>query len=161
MTTLSLADYRTPRATALLIGFLVVVIVVGGVIGVANVPGAWYEGLHKPSFNPPNWVFAPAWFTLYVLIAIAGWRTFLDEPRGVRMALWAGQMVLNWMWSPVWFSLHALWPALGIISAILALILAFIATSSRRDIVSAWLFVPYALWVGFAATLNLSIALLN
>jgi len=161
MSTLALPNYRTPRALALLVGFLVLVIGVGGVIGVANVPGSWYQGLQKPFFNPPNWVFAPAWFTLYVLIGIAGWRTFLDEPVSGRMALWVGQMALNWMWSPVWFGLHALWPALAIIVSILVLILAFIATSWRRDAVSAWLFVPYALWVGYASTLNLSIALLN
>jgi benzodiazapine receptor len=161
MSTLSLSNYRSPRALALLVGFLLVVIGVGGAIGVANVPGSWYQGLHKPFFNPPNWLFGPAWFALYVLIAIAGWRTFLDEPVGVRMGLWVGQMALNWMWSPVWFSLHAPWPAFALIISIFVLIVSFIVASWRRDRASAWLFVPYALWVGFAASLNLSIALLN
>ena len=77
------------------------------------------------------------------------------------MGLWVAQMGLNWMWSPVWFGLHALWPAFAIIISILSLIIAFIATSWRLDRVAAWLFVPYALWVGFASSLNLSIALLN
>jgi benzodiazapine receptor len=160
MSTLSLS-YRTPRALALLVAFLLVVIVVGGVIGVANVPGTWYAALHKPPFNPPNWIFGPVWFALYVLIAIAGWRTFLAQPTSARMGLWVGQMILNWCWSPVWFGLHAPWLALVIISAILLLIVAFIATSWRPDRVSAWLFVPYALWVAFASSLNLSIAVLN
>lgn len=146
---------------ALLAVFLIVIVVVGGVIGVANVPDAWYQRLHKPFFNPPDWVFAPVWFTLYVLIAIAGWRTFIDDPTGLRMRLWLGQMALNWAWSPIWFSLHALWPAFAIILSILLLILAFIAASWRRDRISAGLLVPYALWVGFASLLNLSIALLN
>jgi tryptophan-rich sensory protein len=71
------------------------------------------------------------------------------------------QMVLNWLWSPVWFTLHALWPALAIILAILLAIIAFIAASWRPDRVAAWLFIPYAVWVAFASSLNLSIALLN
>jgi benzodiazapine receptor len=161
MTTLAFSNLRTPRAIAWLAVFLVVVIAVGAVIGVSNLPGAWYEGLRKPPFNPPNWVFGPVWFTLYVLIAVAGWRTFLAAPRSPRMGLWCAQMLLNWAWSPVWFSLHALWPAFAIIVAIFALIIAFIAASWRSDRVSAWLFVPYALWVGFASSLNLSVALLN
>ena len=71
------------------------------------------------------------------------------------------QMVLNWAWSPTWFTLHLLWPAFAIIIAILALIVAFIVASWKIDRVSAWLFVPYALWVAFASYLNLSIAILN
>lgn len=161
MRTLTLSDYRKPRALALLAAFLIAVIVVGGLIGVATAPGDWYASLAKPPFNPPNWVFGPVWFILYVLIAIAGWRTFLADPSGARMRLWYGQMVLNWLWSPVWFALHALWPAFAIIAGILALILAFIGLSWRRDRMAALLFVPYALWVAFAATLNLAIALLN
>jgi tryptophan-rich sensory protein len=70
-------------------------------------------------------------------------------------------MVLNWAWSPTWFTLHLLWPAFAIIAAILMLIVAFIAVTWRSDRVSALLFVPYALWVAFASTLNLSIAILN
>jgi benzodiazapine receptor len=77
------------------------------------------------------------------------------------MFVWAGQMVLNWAWSPVWFSAHLLWPAFAIIATILVLILAFIAVTWRTDRPSALMFVPYAAWVAFASTLNLSIALLN
>ncbi|MDO8360528.1 MAG: TspO/MBR family protein, partial [Devosia sp.] len=124
-------------------------------------PDAWYQALAKPPFNPPNWVFAPVWFVLYVMIGIAGARTFIRRPAGTPMVLWVLQMLLNWAWAPVWFSLHLLWPAFAIIVAILALIVGFIATSWKADRVSALLFVPYAAWVAFASTLNLSIALLN
>jgi benzodiazapine receptor len=161
MNTMTLSDSRKPRALALLAVFLIVVIAVGGVIGTANLPGLWYQGLAKPPFNPPNWVFGPTWLILYVLIAIAGWRTFLEDATSPRMWIWYAQMVLNWLWSPTWFTLHLLWPAFAVIIAILALILAFVATSWRRDRISAWLFVPYALWVAFASLLNLSIAILN
>jgi tryptophan-rich sensory protein len=77
------------------------------------------------------------------------------------MFLWILQMILNWAWSPTWFTLHQMWPAFAIIIAILLLILGFIVTSWRRDRVAAWLFVPYAAWVAFASSLNLSIAILN
>jgi len=161
MSTLSISDLKTPRALLLLAVFLAVVIGVGALIGVSTAPGEWYAGLAKPPFNPPNWVFGPVWFALYVLIAIAGWRTFLSAPNGTAMKLWYAQMGLNWLWSPVWFSLHLLWPAFVVIIAILALILLFIGKSWERDRVSALLFVPYAAWVGFASLLNLAIATLN
>lgn len=160
MSTLT-TDLKSPRSLVILAIFLAVVIGVGALIGINTAPGEWYAGLEKPPFNPPNWLFGPVWFALYVLIAIAGWRTFLAEPNGLAMKLWYGQMALNWLWSPVWFALHLLWPAFIVIIAIFALILAFIGNRWDRDRVSALLFVPYALWVGFASLLNLSIAILN
>ena len=161
MSTLTISDLKSPRALILLAVFLAVVIGVGAVIGISTAPCEWYAGLAKPPFNPPNWLFGPVWFALYALIAIAGWRTFLAEPNGLAMKFWYGQMGLNWLWSPVWFSLHLLWPAFIVIITIFALILAFIHNRWRRDPVSAWLFVPYAAWVGFASLLNLAIATLN
>jgi benzodiazapine receptor len=160
MSTLA-SDWRAPRSLILLAVFLAVVIGVGALIGVSTAPGEWYESLAKPPFNPPNWLFGPVWFVLYVMIAVAGWRTFLRDPGGLAMKLWVGQMALNWVWSPTWFTLHWLWPAFIVIISILALIVAFIARSWREDRTAAWLFVPYAAWVGFASLLNLSIAILN
>lgn len=161
MSTLTLSDLKSPRSLLLLGVFLAIVIGVGALIGVSTAPGEWYATLEKPPFNPPNWLFGPVWFALYVMIAVAGWRTFLQQPGGLGMKLWYGQMLLNWLWSPTWFTLHLLWPAFIVIAAILALIVAFIANRWTRDRISAWLFVPYALWVGFASLLNLSIAILN
>jgi len=155
------SDLRSPRAVAWLAVFLLVVVGVGAVIGTTTAPGAWYAGLEKPPFNPPNWLFAPVWFTLYVLIAIAGWRTFLQDAGGRSMQLWYAQMALNWAWSPVWFSLHLLWPAFAVIVLLLAAIIGFILVTRRRDPLAAWLFAPYLAWVAFASLLNLSIALLN
>ena len=161
MNTRASTNYRSRRALLLLALFLVVVFVVGGAIGFSTAPGEWYAGLNKPPFNPPNWLFGPVWSALYVMIAIAGWRTFLAEPNGTGMKLWYGQMVLNWLWSPTWFGLHLLWPAFVVIAAILVLIVLFIANRWNRDRVSALLFLPYAAWVAFASLLNLSIAILN
>ena len=153
--------WRTPRSLIILAVFLVVVLGVGSVLGILTAPGEWFASLDKPPFNPPSWLFGPVWLALYVLIAIAGWRTFLREPNGPAMKLWYGQMALNWLWSPAFFSLHWLWGAFVVIVAMLGLIFAFIARNWAEDRTSAWLFVPYAAWVSFATLLNLSIAILN
>lgn len=154
-------DRRSPRSWITIAAFVVVVVAVGGLIGVNTAPGLWYQGLAKPPFNPPNWLFGPVWFALYVMVGIAGARTFLRDPASPQMLLWILQMILNWAWSPTWFTLHMLWPAFALIITILALIVGFIVTSWKIDRISAWLFVPYALWVAFASSLNLSIAILN
>lgn len=161
MTYASLADYRTPRPWITLAIFLVVVIGVGGLIGTQSIPGAWYEGLNKPPFNPPNWIFGPVWFTLYVMIAVAGWRIYMISPSAAAMKVWYAQMALNFMWSPIWFIAHLIWPAFAVIAAILALIVTFIVLARKLDPIAAWLFVPYLVWVGFASLLNLSIGILN
>ncbi len=141
--------------------FLVAVVGGGAAIGVLTGPGDWYAGLAKPSFNPPNWVFGPVWTLLYILIAVAGWRTWRARRGGAAMALWWLQMALNFLWSPVFFAAHMIGAALVIIVAMLVTILAFIAASWKQDRVAAGLFVPYAAWVGFASVLNLSLFLLN
>ena len=143
-----------------LAAFLVVVIGGGLSIGFMTRPDAWYAGLAKPPFNPPNWVFAPAWTLLYVLIALAGARTF-EQGLGVAFGLWLAQLALNFVWSPVFFRLHRPGPALAIVAALLAVILAFIVQRWGADLVSALLFVPYACWVAFATLLNASIVVLN
>lgn len=155
------ADYRNPRALWTTAIFIALVVVVGAVIGISSSPDQWYQGLAKPPLNPPNWLFGPVWFALYVMIGVAGARTFLRDATSLPMLLWAMQMVLNWAWTPTWFTLHLLWPSFAIIISILALIVGFIVVSWRSDRISAWLFVPYALWVAFASYLNLSIAILN
>lgn len=161
MSTLTFSDLKSPRALILLGVFLAVVIGVGAAIGIVTAPGEWYDSLQKPPFNPPSWLFGPVWFVLYVLIAIAGWRTFISEPHGTGMKLWYAQMALNWLWSPVFFVLHGLWPALAVILVMLATIVAFIINRWQRDRLSAGLFVPYLGWVSFATLLNGSLAILN
>jgi len=149
------------RGYGALIVFLVLVMGGGALIGTVTAPGEWYAGLAKPAFNPPNWVFAPVWTLLYVMIALAGWRTWERERSRPAMSVWVAQFLLNLIWSPVFFGAQMLGAALIIILLMLALILTFIALSWREDNVAAWLFVPYAAWVGFATLLNASIWWLN
>ena len=141
--------------------FLLLVVGGGLIIGYVTAPGEWYAQLAKPGFNPPSWVFGPVWTVLYILIAIAGWRIWRVEPAGPAMKLWWAQLALNFLWSPAFFAVHRIDIAYGIILALLAAILAFIALAVRRDRPAALLFVPYAAWVGFASVLNGAILLLN
>jgi tryptophan-rich sensory protein len=146
----------------LVLAFFLVLVLGGGLaLGWLTAPGEWYAALAKPPFNPPAWVFGPAWTTLYVLIAIAGWLAWKRDRGGLPMKLWWAQLVLNFAWTPVFFSLHQVGAALAIILALLAVILAFIASAWRQDRTAAYLFIPYAAWVAFASTLNGAIFVLN
>jgi len=147
------------RRAAIYATFLLAVLGIGLLIGTVTRPEGWYAALAKPSFNPPNWVFAPVWTVLYVMIAIAGARTWESGSGG--LGLWLGQMALNFAWTPVFFGLHRPGLALAIILALLVAILAFIATRWRADRTAALLFVPYAAWVAFAGVLNAAIVALN
>lgn len=141
--------------------FLLLVVGGGLSIGVSTLPGAWYAGLTKPSFNPPNWVFGPVWSVLYIAIAVAGWRTWQRDRAGRAMKVWGVQMLANFVWSPVFFAAQRVDLAFGVILLLLVSVAGFIRLSWRQDRVSALLFVPYAAWVGFASALNGAILILN
>ena len=141
--------------------FVAGVVLIGLMLGYANTPGHWYAGLNKPAFNPPSYVFAPVWLTLYVCIGLAGARTCSRNPHSPAMVVWTIQMALNFLWSPAFFGLHRLGLALGIIVSLLMAIAVFIALQWRADRLAALLFVPYAVWVAFATLLNWSIYRLN
>lgn len=143
------------------IAFLILVMGGGILIGTLTAPGAWYAALNKPVFNPPNWIFAPVWTTLYLLIAMAGWRQYEARDHGSLLPLWWAQLILNFLWSPAFFVLQLPWLALVVIAALWATIVLFIRSTWRWDRPSAVAFIPYLAWVSFATVLNLSIAVLN
>ena len=144
-----------------LLVFVVAVVGIGWLIGATNLPGAWYAGLAKPDFVPPNWAFPVAWTILYIMIAVAGWRTFRREPSGRAMLVWAAQLALNFVWSPVMFTMHQIGAALVILICLFVAIVTYIALETSRDRLAAALFVPYAAWVAFAGVLNAAIWRLN
>ncbi len=132
---------------------------------VATFPNlAWYATLAKPSFNPPNWLFGPAWTVLYVLMAVAFYRV-LVRPAGPgwRPALLAFllQIALNGGWSWAFFAAHSPVAGLITIAALLAAILATLVLFYRLDRLAGALLLPYLAWVCYAAALNGSIAALN
>jgi translocator protein len=121
-------------------------------------PGAWYDQLTKPAWNPPNWLFAPVWTALYLAIAVAGWLTWRPTQR-VEPALlvWMLQLIANGLWSWLFFGLHEPGIAFVDIVVLLGLIVGFIVLARRHSVAASWLFAPYAVWVAFAATLNAAI----
>jgi len=126
---------------------------------------SWYARLVKPPFNPPDWLFGPAWTVLYILMGLAVylvWSRGLDAP-GVRpaLAVFAVQLVLNATWSFVFFAARS--PVMGFVE-ILALwgaILATMVLFFRVSAAAGWLLVPYIGWVSFATVLNGAIMVLN
>lgn len=141
--------------------FIVLVVGIGSLIGYATRPDAWFDALVKPSFQPPPSVFGPVWTTLYVLIAIAGWRIWTLEPNEGLRSIWVAQMVLNFMWSPAFFALKNPGLALIVIIPMWATILFFVIRAWNKDKVAAMLFLPYLAWVSFATILNFAIYRLN
>ena len=147
--------------------FIVVSFLAGG-LGSAATTGAiatWYPTITKPSWNPPNWVFAPVWTTLFLLMSLAAWRAWraavtpADAVKTLR--LYGAQLVLNTLWSVLFFSLHR--PGLALIEIVLflALLVTLLVRFARADRLAAILWSPYVAWVGFATYLNGTIWWLN
>lgn len=139
-----------------------------GLIGSAFTTPAiptWYAALEKPLFMPPNWLFAPVWITLYLLMGISAsivWRRGLSDRR-IRTALIAFlvQLVLNVLWSVVFFGLESPLYGIVVIVVLWIAIMVTIVKFFRVSTLAGALLLPYIGWVTFAATLNVSIFILN
>jgi tryptophan-rich sensory protein len=136
---------------------------VAALSGAFFMPGEWYRRLNKPFFQPPDWLFGPAWTVLYIMIAYAGWLVWdaAGWAAGMALGLYAFQLVLNALWSAVFFGMRRIgWAAIEAAAmwlAILATIIAFWPISQ----LAAVLMLPYLAWVTFAFTLNVAIWRLN
>ena len=125
----------------------------------------WYPTLNKPSFNPPNWLFAPVWTSLYILIGIAAYLIWVKRnqithfPRTV--AIYLIQLILNLAWSFIFFYLHEIGFALAEIILLLIIIIVNAITFYKIDRWAGFLFIPYILWVSFASFLTYNIFMLN
>lgn len=125
----------------------------------------WYVLLEKPTFTPPNWLFAPVWFLLYVLMGISAflvWRKGIDIFQ-VRegLIIFIIQLVLNTLWSYAFFGLKSpLWGLVVIVPLWTAILLTMI-NFYRVSRTATFLLIPYILWVSYATALNFSIYLLN
>lgn len=138
--------------------------VLGSFFTFSQIP-TWYLHLNKPFFSPPNYLFGPAWTTLYALMGIsiflvlegklkAGQKQYLP-------AIFSLQLFLNFLWSVIFFGMHqplvAFIEILFLWASILLLVIRFYKFSKP----ASYLLIPYLLWVSFAAILNLSVAILN
>lgn len=131
----------------------------------ATDPGSWYDLLHKPSFNPPNWLFGPVWTLLFILMGISlflVWKKGVDR-KEVRqgLKLFFLQLIFNILWSFFFFYLQSPRLAFLEIIALLIFIVALIMHFYKIDRRAAWLLFPYLAWVSFAAFLNYTIWQLN
>ena len=126
----------------------------------------WFPTLIKPSFNPPSWVFAPVWSLLYTMMGVAAglvWNRIDCEKEAVKKALvfFVIQLALNALWSILFFGIRN--PFLAFIEIILLWLMIYetYVKFGKIDKIAGYLFVPYILWVSFAAVLNGSIWWLN
>lgn len=147
-----------------LAGFVLLCLAVGSIGGFATQHSidTWYATLNKPSWNPPNWVFAPVWTLLYIMMGTAAWLVWKTRDRiGPAMVLFFAQLAFNLLWSLVFFGLRspglALVEVVFLVGSVALTMLAFFG----RQATAGWLFVPYLAWVSFAAILNLAIWYLN
>lgn len=145
-----------------LLGFLVAVGLVSLVGSMAGI-GDWYDGLRKPIWNPPGWVFGPVWAVLYLMMAVAAWQVWEQAHVLSRRATawWFLQLALNGAWSWIFFGLHRPGLALIEMSFLWLAILATIRLFRRVRVSAASLMVPYLAWVSFAWLLNFSIWWMN
>ncbi len=137
--------------------FLVATLGVGAAASFFTTPqiSVWYASLNRPSFTPPNWLFAPAWTALYILMAFAAWLAWKKAGlRSVEMAAFTAQLVLNFAWSVVFFGLHRIGAALIEIAALDTAILVTLVLFFRRDRLAGLLFLPYLAWTLFATLLT-------
>jgi tryptophan-rich sensory protein len=147
-----------------LAGFIVLCLATGFVSGFATQHSidTWYAALAKPSWNPPNWIFAPVWTLLYVMMGVAAWLVWKTGDRiGPAMVLFGLQLVFNLLWSLIFFGLRS--PGLALIEVVFlwgGVLLTMLAFFGRQS-TAGWLFVPYLAWVSFAAALNAAIWWLN
>ena len=146
---------------------ILIPLLVGAISGFFTTSGVngWFALANKPWFNPPNWIFAPVWTTLYVLMGIAlflVWKADADKSiKQTAIILFTLQLALNFFWSIIFFKLQQ--PGWAFVEIILMwlMILLTILWFGKINATAAWLLVPYICWVSFASVLNYSIWKLN
>lgn len=140
---------------------------VGGLGAIFTTPeiNGWYATLQKPSFNPPNWIFAPVWTTLFILMGISLWLTLKSDPnhpqRKIALTWFGIQLALNLIWSLLFFKLHSPIAALVEVVFLWASILFWILKTYPVSKIGALINIPYLTWVSFASLLNFWLWKLN
>lgn len=154
------------RSTAALVFWLSLCLGVswaGSLLTRPAIPG-WYAGLAKPGWTPPDWVFAPVWISLYILMAVAAWLVWEQRrtsPVALPLVVFLLQLTLNIVWSALFF--HFRLPGVAMLEIIVLwfIILFTLILFWRVKPLAGWLLAPYLLWVAYAAALNITIWRLN
>ena len=121
----------------------------------------WYSEIILPNFNPPSWVFAPVWTTLYIMMSVAIWRIWISTFELKLLKLYFIHLFFNATWSIVFFGFHKIGFALINLIIILIFIIILMQRYLTRDKISFYLMIPYFLWSIYALILNSSIFILN
>ena len=135
--------------------------VIGGLV-ITGFKEPWYSLINKPSFNPPSWIFAPVWTTLYLMMTIAIWLFWHSKNRDMNtIYIYFIHIVFNTTWSVVFFGLHQIFYALLVLIALISLIIILIKRFKRVNVLSFYLMFPYLLWCCYALILNFNLLILN
>ena len=122
----------------------------------------WYSLITKPSFSPPDWIFAPVWTTLYLMMTIAIWFFWHSKNKDINtIYIYLIHLIFNTTWSVVFFVFHNIFLAFLILIVLIVLIILLIVRFKRVNMLSYYLMIPYLLWCCFALTLNINLILLN
>jgi len=135
-----------------------------GSIFTSSSVGGWYLTIKKPPFNPPNWVFAPVWTLLYILMGISVYlilKNKIDKKVKIGLIFFSVQLILNVLWSIIFFGLKNPLIAFLDISLLWIFVLVTILKFWKIDKRASYLLIPYLSWITFAAVLNFSIYILN
>ena len=134
---------------------------IGGLVTI-NFKEPWYSQLVKSNFNPPEWVFAPVWTTLYLMMTMAIWFFWHSKNRNLSTVyLYFIHILFNTTWSIVFFGLHQILLALFVLIGLILMIIILMLRFKRVNIVSYYLMIPYLLWCCFALFLNFNLLVLN
>ena len=122
----------------------------------------WYSQLIKSNFNPPDWVFAPVWTTLYLMMTLAIWFFWHSKNRDMNTVyIYFIHILFNTTWSIVFFGLHQIFLAMIVLVILIFFIIVLILRFKRVNLVSYYLMIPYLLWCSYALFLNFNLFLLN
>tara|TARA_B100000900_G_scaffold234342_1_gene198934 strand:- start:88 stop:555 length:468 start_codon:yes stop_codon:yes gene_type:complete len=134
---------------------------IGGLVTI-NLKEPWYSQLIKSNLNPPDWIFAPVWTTLYLMMTLAIWCFWHSKKRDFNTVyLYLIHILFNTTWSVVFFGFHQILLALFVLIVLILTIIILIIRFKRVNIVSYYLMIPYLLWCCFALLLNFNLLILN
>ena len=134
---------------------------IGG-LATINFKEPWYSLLNKPVFNPPDWIFAPVWTTLYLMMTVAVWIFWHNKKKNINTVyIYFIHLIFNTTWSVVFFVFHNMVLALIVLIILIALIINLILRFKRVNMFSVYLMIPYLLWCCFALILNTSLVMIN
>ena len=121
----------------------------------------WYSQIILPSFNPPSWVFAPVWSSLYIMMSLAIWKVWINTLDSKLLKIYFIHIVFNSTWTVIFFGFHQIGLALLNLIIILVFIIILMKEYFNKDKISFYLMIPYFLWSSYAFVLNGTIFFLN